>query len=87
MEPVRFASGMKTLEGEGVTAYVEIGPHPVLLGMGRQCVADDTKAAWLPSLRKDADAWRTLLSSVGQLYERGTDVDWQGFDAPTPGGA
>ena len=24
-----------------MTAYVEIGPQPVLLGMGRQCVADD----------------------------------------------
>ena len=82
MEPVRFASGMKTLEGEGVTAYVEIGPHPVLLGMGRQCVADDTTAAWLPSLRKDAEAWRTLLPSLGQLYERGVNVDWQAFDAP-----
>jgi FkbH-like protein len=82
MEPVRFAKGMKTLEADGVTAYVEIGPHPVLLGMGRHCVADDSHAAWLPSLRKDADEWRTLLGSVANLYESGADIDWRGFDAP-----
>ena len=27
MEPVRFVTGMKTLDAERVTAYVEIGPH------------------------------------------------------------
>ena len=82
MEPVRFVAGMKTLEQEGVTAYVEVGPHPVLLGMGRQCVSDEGQAAWLPSLRKDSDAWRTMLGSLGQAYELGVTVDWDGFDAP-----
>ena len=82
MEPVRFVTGMKTLESAGVTAYIEIGPHPVLLGMGRQCVADDTKPAWLPSLRKGSGSWPMMLASVGQLYERGADIDWRGFDAP-----
>jgi FkbH-like protein len=82
MEPVRFAAGMRTLESDGVTAYVEIGPHPVLIDMGRRCVADDTSAAWLPSLRRDTDEWRTLLGSVAGLYERGADIDWAGFDAP-----
>ena len=72
MEPVRFAAGMRTLEAEGVGACIEIGPHPVLLGMGRQCVSDDAKIEWLPSLRRDADDWRTLLASVARLYERGS---------------
>ena len=33
-EPVRFTQAMETLAGLGVTHFVEIGPHPVLLGMG-----------------------------------------------------
>ena len=82
LEPVRFAAGMRTLEADGVTAYVEIGPHPVLLGMGRQCVSDEGGALWLPSLRKDAKAWPTLLGSVGELYTAGGEIDWKAFDAP-----
>jgi acyl transferase domain-containing protein len=56
----------------------------VLLGMGRQCVADDASAAWLPSLRKDADPWPILLGSMAHLYEIGVEIDWAGFDAPYP---
>src|SRR5688572_25463938 len=82
MEPVRFAAGVKTLEAQQVTAYVEIGPHPVLLGMTRQCVSDEGAAAWLPSLRKDAGAWPTIGASVAALYARGADIDWKGFDRP-----
>jgi len=46
MDPVRFAAGMQVLENDGVNAYVEVGPHPVLVAMGRRCVADDSQAAW-----------------------------------------
>ncbi|HWN83532.1 MAG TPA: type I polyketide synthase, partial [Vicinamibacterales bacterium] len=82
MDPVRFVTGMQVLERQGVDAYVEIGPHPVLVGMGRQCVADESASAWVPSLRRGADEWATMLDGVARLYERGMDVDWHGFDAP-----
>jgi acyl transferase domain-containing protein/surfactin synthase thioesterase subunit len=77
-QAVRFADGMATLHEMHIDTFVEIGPKPTLLGMGRGCLppADD---AWLPSLRPDAE-WSTLLSSVAQLYVRGAAIDWQGFD-------
>ena len=50
--------------------------------MGRQCVSDEGGALWLPSLRKDADAWPTLLGSVSELYSAGGEIDWKAFDAP-----
>jgi acyl transferase domain-containing protein len=78
-EAVRFADGMRTLGGRGCRAFVEIGPSPTLLGMGRASVADED-AMWLPSLRKDRDEWRELLTSLATLYARGTEVDWPGFD-------
>ncbi len=68
MEPVRFVTGMKTLQREQVTAFVEIGPNPVLLGMGRQCLSDSGTAVWLPSMRRDSDTWQTLLGSLSTLY-------------------
>ncbi len=82
MDPVRFAAGMSVLERERIDAFVEIGPQPVLLGMGRHCVSDAATADWLPSLRKDVDSWTTLLDSVATLYSRGATIDWKGFDAP-----
>jgi acyl transferase domain-containing protein/NADPH:quinone reductase-like Zn-dependent oxidoreductase/SAM-dependent methyltransferase/acyl carrier protein len=76
--PVRFAAGMKTLEKEGCQLYLEIGPQPVLIGMGMQCIHGD--AAWLPSLRKGQDDWTVLLDSLCSIYTHGHDIDWLGFD-------
>jgi acyl transferase domain-containing protein len=82
IDPVRFVAGMEALAAEKVNACVEVGPHPVLLGMGRQCAPDDDGIEWLPSLRKDGDGWQTLLGSVARLYARGAAIDWRSFDAP-----
>jgi len=82
IDPVRFADAMRALEAEHVDVCIEVGPHPVLLGMARQCVADDSTVEWLPSLRRDADGWQTLLGSAARLYVRGGSIDWKGFDAP-----
>ncbi len=78
-EPVRFAAGMKTLCDRGYQIFVEIGPHPVLIGMGRQCLPEGT-AVWLPSLRRGQSDWQQILSSLKSLYELGLEVDWSGFD-------
>lgn len=81
-DPVRFSDGMAALQRRGVTTFVEIGPHPVLLGMGRSCLETIDDREWLPSLRRDADAWPTILQSLARLYVSGAHIDWRGFDAP-----
>ena len=78
-EPVRFTQAMETLAGLGVTHFVEIGPHPVLLGMGPDCIPG-AGPAWLPSLRRDRSDWRDLVESLQKLYIDGADVDWAAFD-------
>lgn len=78
-EAVRFADGMQTLHAQGYELFVEIGPHPVLVGMGRQCLPEKT-GVWLPSLRRGNDDWQQLLQSLGTLYVHGVNVDWSGFD-------
>ncbi|HLF25323.1 MAG TPA: type I polyketide synthase [Anaerolineae bacterium] len=77
--PVRFADGMRTLADQGYAVFVEIGPHPTLLGLGKHCLPDDY-GAWLPSLKRGQDDWTQLLGSLGKLYARGADVDWPGFE-------
>jgi len=76
---VKFSEGMQALANLGIDAFIEMGPSPVLLGMGKRCLPD-SKAAWLPSLRQGQDDWQIILESLGKLYVHGTDVDWTGFD-------
>ncbi|MCP4212293.1 MAG: SDR family NAD(P)-dependent oxidoreductase, partial [Halieaceae bacterium] len=79
LAPVRFANGMEALSQEEVTAFVEVGPQPVLLGMGQQCLPEH-EGLWLPSLRRGQDDWQQMLQTLGQLYTQGVDVDWAGFE-------
>jgi acyl transferase domain-containing protein len=76
---IRFALGMKTLYEQGCELFLEIGPSPILLGMGRKCLPKEV-GVWLPSLRKEHSDWEQLLKSFGELYVHGVDVDWSGFD-------
>ncbi|WP_287276156.1 MULTISPECIES: SDR family NAD(P)-dependent oxidoreductase, partial [unclassified Okeania] len=78
-QPVRFFQSMKSLNEQGYQLFLEIGPKPILLGMGRQCVAEES-GIWLPSLRPGIDEWQQILSSLGQLYVQGIKVDWLGFE-------
>ncbi len=83
---VRFADGFATLRRLGCDAFVEIGPHPTLLNLGRSMTAAEPGAAdgpaplWLPSLRRGGDAWESLLQSLGRLHCAGGAVDWGALD-------
>lgn len=89
--PVRFAEGLQALLDDGFRVFVEIGPKPTLLGLGRE-VAEaqaDVAAAchWLPSLRKlraGQDTWTTLLDSLGRLWVQGAQVDWAAVQGVGP---
>ncbi len=76
---VKFSAGMQALANLGIDGFIEIGPSPVLLGMGRRCLPE-SKAIWLPSLRQGQDEWQTILDSLGKLYVQGAEIDWVGFD-------
>lgn len=70
--PVRFADGMHTLRQAGYERFVEVGPRPALLGLGRQCFPDNF-GVWLPSIRphKDRHQW---FRSLAALYSQGVPV-------------
>ncbi len=79
-QPVRFASGMEALQELGYGVFLEVGPKPILLGMGRQCLASGTEKLWLPSLRPGVEDWQQMFSSLAQLYVGGVEPDWYGCD-------
>jgi acyl transferase domain-containing protein len=77
-EPVRFAAAMATLQEQGCDAFLEIGPKPTLVSLGRQCLPEgDT--LWLASLREGQPDWELLLSSLSALYVKGQPVNWRAF--------
>jgi acyl transferase domain-containing protein len=83
--PVRFAASMETLHQQKCNVFVEIGPKPILLGMGQHCLPD-VKAngrapiQWLPSLYPGQEDWQQLLQSLAALYVRGAAIDWSAVD-------
>ena len=79
-EPVRFARSMERLRQQDVETFVEIGPKPTLLNMGRRCDPGNSSRLWLSSLDPERGDWQTLLTSLAELYQQGYSVDWQGFD-------
>lgn len=85
-QPVCFMQGMAALAKFAPQAYLEIGPHPILLGLGRQCLSGEIAQAarsvpWLASLRRGAPDWQQLLTSLASLYIADAPIDWRGFEA------
>ncbi|MFI2779935.1 acyltransferase domain-containing protein, partial [Streptomyces sp. ALB3] len=79
-EAVRFVDGMRVLESEGVSLFMELGPHGVLSAMGQDCVEEST---FVPALRKDRDEATTLVTALAELHVRGRSVDWAAYFAGT----
>jgi acyl transferase domain-containing protein/acyl carrier protein len=80
---VRFAEAMHTLQDAGYEMFIEIGPDPTLLALGKRIFSQQA-GLWLPSLRDGRDEWRQMLDSLAKLYVHGAEVDWEGFDKDYP---
>ncbi len=78
-QAVQFYAGMQTLEQLGCNVFVEPGPHPTMIGMGRKCVPS-LQAVWIPSLKREQDDWQMLLDSLGSLFLANYRIDWSGYE-------
>ncbi|MGW9554643.1 type I polyketide synthase [Nocardiopsis sp. NPDC055551] len=76
--PVRFSDAVRTLEAQGVTTLLELGPDGVLSAMAAASVDD---AVTVPAMRKDQSEPRTLVHALSVLHSRGVPVDWAAFFA------
>ncbi|MGA5134359.1 SDR family NAD(P)-dependent oxidoreductase [Streptomyces olivoreticuli] len=78
-QPVRFMDGMRSLEAEGVSVFLELGPDGVLSALGPDCLTadDDITPLFASGLRgADVPEPRALLEAVAQVHTRGVEVDW-----------
>ncbi|MEV0176596.1 thioester reductase domain-containing protein [Streptomyces sp. NPDC050803] len=76
---VRFHDGLTALHAEGARTFLEIGPAPVLSGIGERTGLDGD-CRYVPSLykpRAGAPEDRTAVQrALGLLHLRGETVDW-----------
>ena len=79
-QAVQFAKGVATLHEMGYRTFLEVGPAPTLLGLIGDSLPAGSETVLLPSLRPKQDDWEVMLSTAGELYANGVDIDWAGFD-------
>ncbi|MGK7902304.1 MAG: aminotransferase class III-fold pyridoxal phosphate-dependent enzyme [Hormoscilla sp.] len=75
---VRFREGLNALVSSGVQLFLEIGPKPILCGIGQKQFPALT---WIPSLQKGLGNTGDVLDGLGQLYTCGVAIDWNAFHA------
>ncbi|MFJ2597171.1 SDR family NAD(P)-dependent oxidoreductase [Streptomyces erythrochromogenes] len=79
---VRFADGIRTLTGLGVTRYLELGPDGVLSALAAETVMDGETVV-VPVLRKNRDEEESAVQALAQLHVSGARVDWTALFAGT----
>ncbi|MFD7631693.1 SDR family NAD(P)-dependent oxidoreductase, partial [Streptomyces sp. NPDC059851] len=85
-DAVRFLDGIRTLDAERVTTYLELGPQGVLSGLGRDCLTDTdgtTGAVFVPALRRDRGEAEALGAAIAAVHTRAVPVDWTAYFAAT----
>lgn len=80
---VQFERGIRQLADMGVSAFVEIGPQPVLTTLGRNCLPA-AKATWCTALGDGMEARRSLAEAVAALFRCGVDFDRRALWRPWP---
>ncbi|MEU0761348.1 SDR family NAD(P)-dependent oxidoreductase [Streptomyces microflavus] len=80
---VRFADAIKTLETQGVTTYLEIGPDTVLSALAAAGVEKPDAMAAIPLMGRGRPEDSTVAAALGALHGRGVRVDWEAFYAGT----
>ncbi|XXX73393.1 SDR family NAD(P)-dependent oxidoreductase [Sorangium sp. So ce134] len=76
--PVLFAQSIQRLVEQGHTLFVEMSPHPMLSPAIEEGLRHaERDGAALPSLRREQEERRVLLSSLGALYAHGYPVTWK----------
>jgi phthiocerol/phenolphthiocerol synthesis type-I polyketide synthase B len=76
-QPVMFTQTVSTLIDDGVTVFVELGPHPVLLPSIEQTAqAKSAAATTIASGRREEPEQMTFLGAFGALWQCGGAIDW-----------
>ncbi|MEV0177667.1 SDR family NAD(P)-dependent oxidoreductase, partial [Streptomyces sp. NPDC050803] len=83
-EAVRFADGVRWLESQGTTRFVELGPDGVLLSMVQETV-ESPATTLVPLLRRTGSEPTAVLEAVSRLHVSGAKPDWSALWGEGPG--
>jgi acyl transferase domain-containing protein/acyl-CoA synthetase (AMP-forming)/AMP-acid ligase II/acyl carrier protein len=76
-----LGEGLRTLRVQGCAQFIGVGTSNPFC---EEDSAENLKATatFLPSLDPNESGWQTVLTSLGSLYVRGSNVNWKSFDEP-----
>jgi acyl transferase domain-containing protein/acyl carrier protein len=74
-EPVRYAAALTAARAAGGSLFLELGPQPVLTGLGQAWLEG---ATWVPTLRRGHDDRDMLLQAIARAWIHGVGIDWRG---------
>ena len=81
-EAVRFGDGMLALTKLKCQAFLEIGPHPVLLPIAQICLGTKSKSAtWIAALNRQKPDAESITDMLVALYLAGHNVNWTAVHA------
>lgn len=81
-ETVQFARAADAMLAAGYNTFVELSPHPVLVGALDECMGERRgECAAMPSLRRKDDDRSVMLKSAARLYTLGFPLDWKALQA------
>ncbi|MET7370851.1 type I polyketide synthase, partial [Streptomyces sp. NPDC005566] len=74
---VEFETAVRTLIEQGMHTFIEVSAHPVLtVGVEETIDAAGADAVVLGTLRRGEGGMRRVLTSLGEAWTAGADVDW-----------
>jgi polyketide synthase 7 len=88
-EPVQFEPTMRRLLEDGYRIFIELSPHPILSIAMTDIIdsagVESPQACAVGSLRRGEGGARRFLTSLGEAWTHGVEVDWQAVFAGSGG--
>ncbi|WP_086824396.1 type I polyketide synthase [Allokutzneria sp. NRRL B-24872] len=76
-EPVLFHNAIESAIADGHDLFIEVSPHPVLMGSVQDTIEDrGAPAVAASTLRRGEGSRRQFLRAVAQAFAHGAAVDW-----------
>ena len=90
-KPVLFLAAIQALLEDDYGVFMEMSPHPILVGAVRQTIEQSEKSGLaLSSMRRDEEGRAAMLATLGTLYTQGCPLNWsalyitRGHHVPLP---